>query len=527
MSDAPPSLPRVSDYVHWHAERTPDAVALALGGQRTTYLALHLQVERLARALLAAGIRKGDRVATLQTPHPDYLAVFLATASIGAIWVGLNPRYRLGELVQVITDAEPRLLFTRLEIEERSYVEDIAALRAACPELQGVVAFEGEPAAPGVRTMADFLESGGATDAVSLDAARAACGGADPCLIVYTSGSTGTPKGALLRHAAIVQFSLTQNELWPVAPHRGLNYFPINHIGCVVDCSMPCLVAGGLLVFMEHFDVKASLQIMAQEQITIWLSVPGVFQMQVASPGFRAADLSAVQLIVWEGAAMPAPLIEELRQICPRLATNYGMTETTSAITVVPPTDDVDVLGQTVGTPFPGVEVRLADPAGRVVADGQEGEVQARSPYNLMAYWRRPDATAAAFTDDGFFRTGDLAIRRPDGRYRLVGRLKEMYKSGGYNVYPREIEEVLERHPAVAQAAVVAAPDPVWQEVGVAYVVLKSGVTVAELDSHCRRNLANFKVPKSIVVEQQLPLLPIGKVDKPALAARAVKGGQA
>lgn len=523
MSDSPPLLPRVSDYVQWRAQQQPDATALVLDERSISYGELDLQIERLARALLAAGVRKGDRIATLQTPHPDYVTVFLATVSIGAVWVGLNPRYRLGELAHVVTDAEPCLLFTRLAVAERGYADDIAALKAACPSLRRVVAFDGEAAADGVQDMAGFLAGGAEIGDEALAAARAACGGRDPCLIVYTSGSTGSPKGAVLSHAAIAQFSITQNQLWPVQPHRALNYFPINHIGCVVDCTLPCLIAGGVMVFMEQFSVAGSLEIMARERLTMWISVPSVFQMQVSSPEFDAARLDAVQLIVWEGAAMPRPLIEQLRGICPRLATNYGMTETTSAITVVTPTDDLEILSETVGMPFPGVEVRLANPDGSPLGDGETGEVQTRSPLNLLSYWRRPEATAAAFTPDGFFRTGDLAVQRPDGRYRIVGRVKEMYKSGGYNVYPREVETALELHPAVDLAAVVSAPDPIWQEVGVAYVVLRTPATVAELDAHCRQHLANYKVPKRIVIEEQLPLLPIGKVDKPLLAARAAQ----
>jgi acyl-CoA synthetase (AMP-forming)/AMP-acid ligase II len=243
--------------------------------------------------------------------------------------------------------------------------------------------------------------------------------------------------------------------------------------------------------------------------------------MQLDLPNFADYDLSTVQLIVWEGAEMPAGTIARLLQTCPKLATNYGMTETTSAITVVEPTDDIVLLSSSVGYPFPNVEVRLVDADGRVVADGTEGEVQARSNLNLLGYWRLPEATEACFTADGFFRTGDLAVRRPDGSYRLVGRLKEMYKSGGYNVYPREVETVLERHPAVALAAVVARPDPIWQEIGVAYVQSSGEVDPAALEVHCREHLANYKIPKIFVIERDLPTLPIGKIDKQELARRA------
>lgn len=524
MSDVPPLLPRISDYAAWQARHRPDTDALVLGQRRLTYRDLDQAVDRLAAALLAAGVRKGDRVGTLETPHPDYVVALLATASIGAIWVGLNPRYRIQEIRHVLQDSEPRILLTRSRIEDRSYAAEIRQLMRECASLAHVVVFDGDPPVEGTEPMQSFLAHGAVVDAAALGAARAACGGRDPCLIVYTSGSTGAPKGALLHHDGIAAFGLAQNEIWPLEPYRVVNYFPINHIGCVVDCTMPCLIAGGTMFFMEQFDPTGCLELMARERVTMWGSVPSVFQMQLGLADFERHDLSALQLIIWEGAAMPVEFIERLRRICPRLATNYGLTEGTSGVTVVAPTDDLDVLANSVGLPFPGIELRLVDGEGREVGVDAVGEIQMRSRYNFLGYWRRPEATAQAFTADGFYRTGDLAVRRPDGRYRIVGRIKEMYKSGGYNVYPREVETVLEAHPAVALAAVVAAPDPLWQEVGIAYVAPRSAVTPAELEAHCRAHLANYKVPKRIVIEPDLPLLPIGKVDKPALKRRAAEG---
>ena len=518
MSETPR---RISDFAGLQAARNPAAEALVLGEQRWSYAELAQRVDALASALLAAGIRKGDRIATLQTPHPEFLVCFLATASIGAIWVGLNSKFRLEELKHAVVDAEPRILISRLRIGERSYLAEIEALRVACPSLEHVVAFSGEPVQPGIIGMSDFLRRGGAVNPADLQQARDDCGGRDPCLIVYTSGSTGKPKGALLHHEGICRFSVTQNALWPVSPQRIVNYFPINHIGCTLDVCIPCLAAGGTIVFMEQFDPSECLSLMSREKITVWASVPSVFAMQLASPDFRSHDLSALQLILWEGASMPLQTLHELRSLLPRLATNYGMTEATSAITALEPTDDEDALANSVGSAFPGVEIRLGDAQDREVAEGEEGQVLVRSPQNMLGYWRNPEATRDAFTADGFFRTGDLAVRRPDGRYRLVGRLKEMFKSGGYNVYPREVEVAIESHPAVDRAVVVGAPDPLWQEAGVAFLVCKADVAVADLRAWCAARLANYKIPKRFVVLDDLPLLPIGKVDRAELKRRA------
>jgi acyl-CoA synthetase (AMP-forming)/AMP-acid ligase II len=504
---------------HW-ADATPDAEAIVHGGKRTSYAQFNARIDAVARALLAAGVNKGDRIATLQTPHPDYALIFLAAASIGAIWIGLNPKYRREEFAHIVRDSEPRLLFARMDIAGRSYAEDIAALRAETRGIERVITFDGDPQGSGDLHLSAFIAEGASLRAETLKRARAEVDGADACLIVYTSGSTGAPKGALLHHRGIIDFSLKQNEIWPCDPLRTVNYFPINHVGCVIDLTMPAFAAGGTIIFMEHFDPSGCLALMARERATMWGSVPSVFRLQLEAPDFADHDLSAVQLIAWEGAAMPRDMIAQLASVCPRLATNYGMTETTSAITVLPPTDDIELLTNTVGKAFPGVEIRLVNDKGEDTVDGEPGEVWARSRFNLLGYWRRPDATADAITPNGYFRTGDLAVRNAEGYYRIVGRLKEMYKSGGYNVYPREIESVLESHPNVAMAAVVAAPDPIWQEVGVAFVAPNGEIDAETLHRYCKERLANYKAPKRIIIEPNLPLLPIGKIDKQALKRR-------
>jgi len=519
-----PTLPRISDYAAYHAARAAESQAMTVAGRSWTYEELSGAVDELARALLAAGVRKGDRVATLQTPHPDYFIAFLATASIGGIWVGLHPKHRSEELRHIVCDCEPCLLLTRTRIDGRDYGNEIRALSDACAALREVVVFEGEQPEPGMQTMASFLRRGSSVSDATLEAARQACGHRDPCLIVYTSGSTGRPKGAVLHHRGIVNFSLGQNALWPVEPLRVVNYFPINHLGCVVDVSTPCLTAGGCLLFLEQFDPLACLELMERECASLWASVPSVFQMQLALPQFERFDLSALQLIVWEGATLPAPVLEKLLTFGLPLATNYGMTETTSAITALEPTRDFELLAHTVGRPFPGAEVRLVQADGGEAAVGEVGEIWVRSDNNLVGYWGRPNGDDV-FSPEGYFKTGDLALRRVDGRLQIAGRIKEMFKSGGYNVYPLEIEAALQAHPAVAVVAVVAVAHPLWQEAGMAFVVTRSPVTEQDLTQWCQQRLANYKIPKRFVLQPQLPLLPVGKVDKVALRRLAAQLG--
>ena len=225
-----------------------------------------------------------------------------------------------------------------------------------------------------------------------------------------------------------------------------------------------------------------------------------------------------MQLIIWSGSAAPRDLILQLREICPNLSSSYGLTESVGSVTYAVGTDDLDILADTIGFPCPAYEFRLASPEGVEVGVGEPGEIQVRGDFIMLGYWNRPEATSEAIDAEGWLHTGDLGVSRPDGAIRLIGRLKEMFKSGGYNVYPREIEIALESHPAVRLAAVIGVPDPVYSEVGHAFVVA-DGITEAELREHCRTRLANYKVPKRFTIRSDLPLLPIGKIDKRALRA--------
>jgi acyl-CoA synthetase (AMP-forming)/AMP-acid ligase II len=520
----PPRLRLISDYARHWAEQAPEREAVVSGETRWRYPELARRVDQAARALIAAGVAPGDRVAALTPPHPDFMVSFLATASIGGIWLGLNPRYQRGELEYAVTDAEPRIVLARAAIGDRRYDDDLEALRQACPTIERVVALGGDaPPVAGGESYADFVARGAAVDDAALAGRRGRVGSGDPCLIVYTSGTTGRPKGAMISHHGLIHVARVQHAIWPVDPLRIINNLPVNHIGCVGDITCDTLVPGGTLVFQEQFDPGGMLELVEREEITMFGHVPTALQLIVSHPRFETTDFSGVQLIIWEGAAAPVGLIERLRAKCPSLANAYGMTETVGSVTFTFDATETDLLANSVGWPVPEYGVRLADAAGTPAADGQPGEVQVRGDFVTLGYWRRPEATDELFTPDGWLRTGDLAVTRPDGAIRLIGRLKEMFKSGGYNVYPREVEQALETHPGVAMAAVIGIPDPLYAEVGHAFVIAEPGQdpAPAELEAHCRARLANYKVPKRFTVARELPMLPIGKIDKQALKRMA------
>jgi acyl-CoA synthetase (AMP-forming)/AMP-acid ligase II len=512
---------RITDYLGRWADAAPDREAAVLGDIRITYAELERRVDRLARALVAAGVRRGDRVATLCTPHPDFYVTFLASASVGAMWLGLNPKYTLEELRYVVDDANPSVLFARTRIGDRAFGGDLAQLCRGSK--RDLVALDNDDLPARAEPFSMFDARARSVTAEDLARARALVEPGDAAMLVYTSGTTGRPKGAMLPHRGLVKCSEVQAKIWTADPLRILNNFPINHVGCVGDICCYVLVSGGTIVFNEQFDPKEVLRTIEQERITAYGQIPAMFAMTLEEADRRAGglagcDMSSVQIIIWSGAAASRELILKLRQINHRMSSSYGLTESVGSVTYVHDTEDLEILADTIGWPHPACEFRLASADGTPVPVGEPGEIQVRGDFIMLGYLNRDEATREAIDAAGWLHTGDLAVERPDGAIKLIGRLKEMFKSGGYNVYPREIEIALEAHPAVRLAAVISVPDPLYVEVGHAFVVAE-GLGEEELREHCRTRLANYKVPKRFTVARDLPLLPIGKVDKRALRA--------
>jgi len=512
-----PELPRISDYVFHHAGRTPEKCALVWGRRRITYAGLAAEMTRTARALLAAGLEPGGRVAMLCTPQPEYFITFLATAAVGGIWLGLNPRYRLSELRHLVAETRPRILIGLAEADGRDYRPDYAALARDFDDLGSLVIIGGTM--PGAVAFEAFLAGGEPVEGSRLDSARAAVGPDGTALIIFTSGSTGAPKGAMLRHFGLVHGALTEHRHWPSASPVVLSNLPANHIAGLGMTTAYGLVTGGTIVFQDRFDAGGCLELIERERVTFWLQAPAMLHFAATHPGFGKFDLSSLDYVIWGGAPMAHDLVVRLGQLDARLATAFGMTELSTYALYSDPDASPEVLAATIGRPEPSYDLRLADAEGRSVPPGAEGEIQARGRWLMGGYFNRPQETAAAYTADGWFRTGDVAVARPDGNWTLVGRLKEMYKSGGYNIYPREIEIALEKHPAVAMAAVIGVPDPVFNEVGHAFVQPPPGKAVSDgrLQEWCREHLANYKVPKRFTILAELPRLASGKIDKQSL----------
>jgi acyl-CoA synthetase (AMP-forming)/AMP-acid ligase II len=502
-----PDLPRITDYAAYWARLDPDREMLTHSQTRLTRGEVEKQSAAVARAFLAAGVQRGDRVAVLGNPRPEFYVTFLAAARIGAVWQGLNPKYTAGELDHVVADSQPKVLMG-LSAEHE---EVLNAVRARVDSDSPVITAGDSWQA--------FLDAGESVSTDTLRTAESAVESSDPAVLVYTSGTSGRPKGALLPHRGLVQCSVIQADRWYEAQPRMLCDLPINHVGCLGDISSSVVVAGGTVHYMEKFDRSGVLDAIARERIEYWLAIPTMFLLVTGTPEWASADLSSMKRAIWGGAAASRELILELQSRIPLVCTSFGMTETVGSIIYTDDDDDLDALAGTVGRPDRRFEIRIARADGSTCDVDEEGEVQARGPFLMLGYLNRPDATAAAFDRDGWFHTGDVGRVDRDGRIRLAGRLTDMFKSGGYNVYPREIELALEEHPQVRSAAVVGIADELYSEVGVGFVIPQTGAGLDpdELRSFLRTRLANYKIPKRLEIREEFPSLAIGKVDKRAL----------
>ncbi len=463
------------------ARTTPGRIAIDAAGSRLTYAELDHASERLAASFLERGLSRGDRVATLAANCPENVVVLFACAKAGLIMLPLNWRLAPPELAYQLGDAEPALVLVE---EERTETADIT----------------GHP----YELLAPTRGEGDARDAQVADE--------DPLLLVYTSGTTGKPKGALLTHANCFWTNLGFDLVAGVTGDDVvLQVLPQFHVGGWNVQALLAWAKGATVVLERAFDAARCLRLIEEKRVTTMMGVPATYLFMAQEPGFESADLSSLRLAVVGGAPMPEPLLETWDRRGIAIVQGYGLTEAAPNVLCLPPEEAVRKRGFA-GRPYPFVDVRLSD----------EGELLVRGPNVFAGYWRNADATREAFTDDGWLRTGDIAECDEEGFYRIKGRLKDMYISGGENVYPAEVESVLREHEAVADAAVVGVADESWGEAGVAFVVLedRAQVSEAELLDHCLVRLAKYKVPRTVRLVDELPRSTMSKVLKGELLAQ-------
>ena len=506
----PASLPHALARV---AAADPDRPMLRFEEASWSYGRFTEFVRAAAAALRGWGLDPGDRVALYLGNAPSFLVTYLAALWCGAAVVPVNARYRDGELRHMLRDAEARLVVT-----DAAGIATVRAARPAAPAVAEVLVLDGHPDADAARWGA--LAAGAPVPDPRVD------GGDALALIAYTSGTTGRSKGAMLTHANLVANADAVGRAWRwTAADQLLLTLPLFHIHGLGVGFHGTLLQGASLTLRRRFDAAEVLRDLQRGEATLFFGVPTMYSRLLTEAAGARVPAPALRLLVSGSAPLAASTLEQVeRTFGRRILERYGMTET--VMLTGNPHDGPRKAG-TVGVPFDGVELRLADPAGGEVVADDAGEVQVRGPSVTRGYWRDPEGTRAAFTADGWFRTGDLGILDDDGYLTLTGRARDLIISGGFNVYPREVEDLIATLPGVREVAVVGLPDPDLGERVAAAVVAEPGAGVdgPSVVDLCKRHLAGFKAPREVVFVTALPRNAMGKVLRhelrDALAPRA------
>ncbi|KUL45474.1 acyl-CoA synthetase [Streptomyces regalis] len=482
------------------ARKTPHRTALIHGETAISYAELYTRTTRLAHALRARGLRRGDRIAYLGPNHPSFLETLFAAGTLGAVFVPLNTRLAGPEIAYQLSDSGAKILVYG-------------------PSHAGLVA--GLPGSTDVRT---YLEVGAEYEATLAEAPDEPIdepvAADDTCLILYTSGTTGRPKGAMLSHANAtwnaVNF-LIDKDLH--ADERALVSAPLFHIAGLTVLTLPVLLKGGTCVLVEAFDPGDTLDLVAQHRITYMFGVPAMFEQIARHPRWPEADLSSLRMLSCGGAPVPTPLIEAYQARGLTFLQGYGMTEALG-VCFLDGEHSVSKAGSA-GVPHFFADVRVLRPDLTPADAGENGEVVVRGPAVMSGYWGLPEETAASFVD-GWFRTGDAARVDEDGYVFIVDRIKDMIISGGENIYPAEIEDLLLAHPDIAECAVIGVPDDKWGEVPRAVVVPREGAALDpdEVLASLSGRLAKYKIPKTVVLAEELPRTASGKLLKSRVRTR-------
>ncbi|MGD9981826.1 MAG: long-chain fatty acid--CoA ligase [Hyphomonadaceae bacterium] len=480
------------------AALTPHRVAFedALSGRAITYAELENRCARAAAVLASRGVTRGDRVAILCRNRIEFFEIMFACAKLGAILAPLNWRAPVTELAAVMADCEPALVVFGKEDGETA-----KAISGALPLLSLDQGYEAALATATPCT-GDRRWSG---DAV--------------WFLSYTSGTTGTPKGVMqtFQMSAVNAFHVTQ-AFDLRAGDTTLNFLPLFHTAGIQLVTIPTLIAGGTVIVLPAFDEARVFALLSR--LDIFFAVPAVYQQLARNPAFESADLAHVRTWGCGGAPLTDVLVEKFAAKGVRVCNGYGMTETGPTAFIAAPEDVLTKMGS-VGKPQMLLDVRIVDSEGNDAPEGESGEIWMRGPGLTPGYWNKPEETARAFTADGWLKSGDIGRCDADGCYYVAGRIKEMYISGGENVYPAEIENVLARHPAVLESAIVGVADEKWGEVGHAFVMMRPGTaqpSSGELIQFCRAHLAAYKAPRYVTFVEDFPRTAAGKIRKHLLA---------
>ena len=512
---------------------------------RYTYRSFLEEVELAARGLLQLGVQKGDRVGVWATNCAQWVITQFATAKIGAILVTINPAFRAAELEYALRQSECGTLVLIPSFRDCDYVQTLASicpdLRSSrpgelhspkLPSLRNLVLIGGQ-AASGIDAIygwSDLIRMGQSVPEEALREREAALDFDDPINIQYTSGTTGFPKGAMLSHHNIVNNGLLMGAAMKLTHHDRLAIpVPFYHCFGMVLSNMVCVVAGAAMVLPEaHFNALATLEAVEAEHCTALHGVPTMFIAELEHPEFRRFDLSTLRTGIMAGSPCPIEIMKRVvgEMHCREMTIAYGLTETSPVVTQTTTDDPIEMRVGSVGRPMPHTEIKLIDPVdGQIVPRGQPGELCARGYMVMKGYYKNPEATRDALDERGWLHSGDIATMDENDYCRITGRVKDMICRGGENIYPREIEEFLYTHPAVADVQVIGVPDRKYVEQVAAWIKLKEGVVASEEDIRCfcKGRIADFKIPRYVKFVDSFPMTVSGKVQKFKMRETAVE----
>ncbi len=510
------SVINIGDWIRKWSSVQPDKIALIIEDRPFTYREVNLRTNQLCHFLLDRGVAKGDRVSVLLYNCHQYLEVFFALSKIGAILVPLNWRLAAPELESILKDSGTRMIIFDPEFEEvvasvRPHLSlsdgDYIGIRSPCPPWaedyeKGLLEFPSkEPQLP------------------------FSVGGEDPHILMYTSGTTGIPKGAVLSHRKTFFNVLNADMFYHLTPKDIMVVSrPLFHSGGLLVEAAPVLYKGGTLILKKRFRSREILEAIQKYRVTLLEMAATVYQFILQECDLGQYDLSSVRCYFTGGERVPRAMLEEYYGKGITLSQIFGQTEA-STITFLSPDDAIRKMGS-VGLPVFHGEVRIVDKSGKGVGPGEVGEIIIRGPILMSGYWNRRELTAETIRD-GWLHTGDLARMDGEGYIYIVDREKDMYISGGENVYPAEVEKVLHTHPKIFDTGIVGIPDEKWGEVGKAFIVLKPGETMAmgEVFEFLKGRMAKYKIPKYVEYVEELPKTASGKIQKFVLKEWHKTGG--
>jgi fatty-acyl-CoA synthase len=502
----------VGSWLHRRRAKSGPKTALVSGALTVSYAELADRTDRLAKALRGRGVAKGDRVAYLGENHPSFVETFFACGLLGAIFVPLNTRLAAPELQFQLQDSGARLLINAAALDAlaASSAEETAVTHRMVVASDGGAAGSAAQSPSGVEGYEAVLQAAAAApldEEVGLD---------DPAMILYTSGTTGKPKGALLTHGnitwncinTVVDMDLSRNDV-------ALLISPLFHVASLDMGLLPMLLKGATVVLEAKFDAGRVLELVEQHKVTTLNGVPTTFQMLCDHPAWPTADLSSLDKLTCGGSAVPRRVLDAYEARGIGFTSNYGMTETAPGATMLPAARSRDKAGSA-GLPQFFTDVRIANPLGGPAAPGEAGEIQISGPNVIREYWNRPDATAASYADSTWFRSGDIGYQDDEGFLFVSDRLKDMIISGGENIYPAEVEAAIAELESVQSVAVIGVNDDTWGEVPRAVVTLREGASLSQeqLRTYLDGRLARYKIPKSVVVVDEMPRTASGKIRK-------------